>query len=207
MFKLIFASSRLSYFLLFFFSLPVVLETDILLNLWLVEVPEYTVQFFRIIIVCSMIDAISNPISTSVEATGNIRNFQIVVGLTRLMIIPITYFVLKLGGSPIAAFIVLLTINILAIIERIVVGSKTVGFSSFNFVKEVIAKVVSVSLLASVLPFCIHYFMTESLLRLLLVGFVSCITTGLSIYYVGLSNSERELMLKPIIRKFKKYDI
>ena len=119
MFNLIFASSRLSYFLLFFISLPVVLETDILLNLWLVKVPEYTALFFRIIIICSMIDAISNPISTSVEATGNIRNFQMVVGLTRLMIIPITYLVLKIGGSPIAAFIVLLIINILALIERI----------------------------------------------------------------------------------------
>ena len=206
MFKLIFASSRLSYFLLLFISLPVVLETDILLNLWLVKVPEYTALFFRIIIICSMIDAISNPISTSVEATGNIRNFQIVVGLTRLMIIPITYLVLKIGGSPTAAFIVLLIINILALIERIVVGSKTVGFSSANFLNSVIAKLVTVSLFASVLPVCLHYYMTEGLIRLLIVGFVSCITSGISIYYVGLSDSEREIILKPILRRFKKYD-
>lgn len=153
-----------------------------------------------------MIDAISNPISTSVEATGNIRNFQIVVGLTRLMIIPITYLVLKIGGSPIAAFIVLLIINILALIERIVVGSKTVGFSSANFLNSVIAKLVTVSLFASVLPVCLHYYMTEGLIRLLIVGFVSCITSGISIYYVGLSDSERDIILKPILRKFKKYD-
>lgn len=206
MVKLLFSSSRLSYVLIFFFSLPIILETNTILNLWLIEVPEYTVTFFRIIIVCSMIDAISNPISTSVEATGNIRNFQLIVGFTRLMIVPIAYLVLKRGGNPTSAFIVLLSINVVAIIERIVVGSKAVGFNAYNFFKQVIVNVVIVSVLASFVPYAIHNYLDEGILRLLVVGLVSVISTGMSIYYFGLSKAEKEIVLVSIRNRFKKYD-
>lgn len=195
MYKLLFASSRFSYFLLFFFSLPIMLEASKLLNLWLVEVPEYTITFFRLIIITTMVDAISNPIITAVEATGNLKKYQIVVGSILLMILPIAYVALKLGAPPYAVFIVHVCMCFVAFCARIYLGSKSVGYSILLFLKGVLFPVVLVTILSVFIPSILHMYMSESISRLIVVGSTSVFTTFLSVYFLGLQKTERGVVL------------
>ena len=92
-------SSKISYFLLFTIALPVMMETDFILDLWLVEVPPMTASFTRIIIIEALLNAFGGPMITSLMATGNIKWYQIVVSSSLLFIIPVAYLLLKSGYS------------------------------------------------------------------------------------------------------------
>ena len=78
---LIFRTSKYSYFLLFVISLPIYLCCEEVLELWLKEVPDYTVSFCRLMIIFSLLDAIQGPLWVSVQATGKIRNYQILMSI------------------------------------------------------------------------------------------------------------------------------
>ena len=202
MFKLVFIGSRASYYLLFLFALPLMLEADILLNLWLVEVPDYTVIFFRLIIITTMIDALSNPIITSVEATGKIRLYQVVVGGILLMILPVSYISLKLGGAPYSVFIVHVVIALLAFCARLVMARRVTGLPISQFVNSVILKVFLVTLLSTAIPFALHIFLKEGIVRLFVVVPLAVIISLFVIYTIGLQSQERDMIKEKVVSKF-----
>ena len=199
MFKLVFASSSLSFFLLLLFALPLMLEAEGILNLWLVEVPEYTVIFFRLIILTTMIDAISNPIITAVEATGIIKVYQIVVGSLLLLILPVSYIVLKLGGAPYSVFIVHFFFACLAFCARIIFASRATGLPKKAFIFQVMRPIVLVLLTASIAPIVLHIVLDSSPIRLIIVGCISVVCVLVAIYIMGITRSERELITNRIL--------
>lgn len=201
MIQLIFYSAKLSFFLLLVLSLPLSLEAEELLSLWLVEVPQYTVIFFRLIIVTTMIDAISNPIITSVEATGNIKKYQIVVGTILLMILPVSYIALKFGAAPYAVFIVHIVMSIIAFIARIIIGSRLVGFSCVNFISHTLLPIGGVIITSAMIPLVVHFALPSGVIRLLIVGCMSVLCVVVAMYFIGLQKYERELV-RSYIKKF-----
>jgi O-antigen/teichoic acid export membrane protein len=91
---LVFQSSKFSYFLLFIITMPVLLETNLILSLWLKAVPEYVVLFTRLVIITTLIDSLSGPLITSALATGKIKYYQIIIGGFKLFNLPICFFFL-----------------------------------------------------------------------------------------------------------------
>lgn len=85
MFTLIFQGARLSFYMLLFLSLPVLMSTEYILSIWLKIVPDYTIIFVRLVLIFAMCESISNPLITAMLATGSIRNYQIVVGGMQMM--------------------------------------------------------------------------------------------------------------------------
>lgn len=77
MMALIFQGSRLSYYILMVLALPVIINTDYILYLWLKIVPEHTVSFVQLVLLFSMSEAISLPLVTAMLATGNIKNIKL----------------------------------------------------------------------------------------------------------------------------------
>ena len=76
MYLLLYKSSKISFFLLFIVSYPIILQTENILNFWLVDVPNYTVSFFRIIICISMIEVLANPLNIGAQATGKVKKIS-----------------------------------------------------------------------------------------------------------------------------------
>ena len=76
MYRLMFRSSRFSFYLLFFLSLPVLFETNFILTVWLKNVPENSVVFLRIMICTSLIYSIANPLIIANQATGKVKKYQ-----------------------------------------------------------------------------------------------------------------------------------
>lgn len=144
MYKLIFASSKFSFYLILFLALPVMMETEQILSLWLKEVPEYASIFFRLMIITTMIDGISNPIMRSVDASGNIRNYQLIVGGILLCIVPIAYIVLKLGGEPYTVFVVHIIMGLIAFAMRLRLANRLTGIPLGEYVNKVLVKVLLV---------------------------------------------------------------
>ena len=97
MHRLVRKSARFSYFLILFFALPLIFETDWLLGLWLKDIPEYAPVFVRLLLVLVLSDSLSNPLITTQLATGNIKKYQLIVGGILLLNIPVSWALLACG--------------------------------------------------------------------------------------------------------------
>lgn len=206
MFKLIFASSKFSFLLLFVMSLPVMLEAETLLGLWLKEVPQYTPLFFRLIIITTMIDGISNPFMRAVDATGNIKKYQIIVGGILLMIVPVSYVVLRLGGAPYSVFIVHICMSFLAFLMRLYLVRKLINYSIMMYWKNVLSRLIVVVIISVVFSLFVRAKMEPSLIRLVAVSLISVSAVLLLSYNIALLPNERALLknkFKSIIQKKK----
>src|SRR5699024_9036733 len=126
-------SSKSSYFRLFYIAVPVMLEADFVLNLWLVEVPPMSSLFTRIIIIEALFSTFGSPMITALMATGNIKWYQIVVGTLLLLNIPVAYILLK-SGYPIATpLVVSATFIMLGNILRFLFCRRQLGLSGRQY--------------------------------------------------------------------------
>lgn len=202
--RLLCESSKISYFLLFIIALPVMMEADFILKLWLVEVPPMAPLFTRIILIESLLSAMGNPMITSLMATGNIKWYQIVVGSSLLFIVPIAYIFLKIGFPIETALIVSALFILLGDVMRVIFCKKQLGLSLRFFSLKVVLPITVVTILSVILPGLIHYHLSEGWSRLILSTIVSCIIVAVLIYTIGLTTTERNFIITGIVSRIKR---
>lgn len=204
MHKLIFRSSKFTFFLLLFLSLPIQLETEIILTIWLKNVPEHTVNFLRIILCVTIIDATANPLMISAAATGKVKLYQSAIGSILLTILPISYTILKIGGNPESVFIVHLSICAIAFIIRLFIIRPMIQLNINHYFKEVILKCFVVTLTSLALPIGIKYFTDDSLASFLVVCFTCVLSVALTIYILGFEQNEKQFINQKILLTINK---
>ena len=207
MYGLVFTSSKFSYYLLLLLSMPVILETQVVLQWWLGIVPEHTVAFVRLILVISMVDSLANPLIQAASATGRIRKYQSVVGTMLIMILPISYVALKLNSSPEGVFVVQLIVFCVALFARLWMLRSLIGLSLRAYCRKAVLPMASVTVASAVVPLTVYLLMQPSLLRFLLVCAVSLVSVVVTVYCLGLASNERVFIrerLKVLKNKFRK---
>ncbi len=202
---LIFRSSKLSYFLILLIGLPVLTYTRPLLEIWLHSVPEYTVQFTRLMILFSMIDAMSGPLWNSVQATGKIRNYQILMSSIIAINVPAAYVILKLGGSPIIVLVVRVIINFITHLVRIFYLRRLFEFPSLPYIKDIMSRIVFVSIVAMPLPLLMmRKVPTPTVWQLLFFLVIIVLQTAVFVFLLGLSQGERRTLINGVRQKIVK---
>lgn len=202
MMKLVFIGSRFSFLLLWLLSLPLLLNTSPILNIWLDKVPEYSALFVQLALVFVLCESVSQPLITTMMATGNIRNYQIVVGGMQLLNLPISYFIIKLGCPPESIFIVAIIISLCCLILRLNMLRPMIGISIPSFVKEVCFRCIYVVVLSSIVSlFIIRFFSTDTILSLIACVVLIVLSVLLSIYYVGCKKVERKYIWEIVKKK------
>ena len=192
--KLLFRASKFTFMLLFILSLPVMIETDMILKVWLKTVPEYTVIFLRLLLCIVIVDSVAKPLMTAAAATGDVKLYQSLIGGILLSIVPIAYVVLKLGGSPESVYIVHLTICIIAFITRLWVIKPMIRLSLRQYFSSVILRcmiIIAVSLLICAL---IKYALPVSIQSTIIVCCSCILTASVTSYLLGLTPKERSFI-------------
>ncbi len=203
MIRLVYASSKATFFLLFIFVLPLTLEMPFILGLWLKNPPEYAVLFTRLILIDALIDSVSYPLMTAAQATGKIKLYQSVVGGILLLNIPISIIFLLLNFSPTSVFVITLLLTFSAFIARMFILKLLIPFSIKDFIFTVWIPMGLCFLLSSILPISIYMTVPYPFVRLLInLGLVS-LTSLLLVYFIALSAEERDLVLTKL-KKVKK---
>lgn len=201
--NLVFHTSKYSYFLLLFISLPLFICCPFVIEQWLGVVPEHTVAFCRLMILFSLIDALSGPLWISVQATGNIRFYQILMGSLIFMNLPLCWLVLYLGFVPETVLVIRVLINALTYFTRIGYLKIKLKFSTRKYIKEVILTSVFVTLLSVPIPLLVA-FSTEGWYQLLLTVLLSSLFLVFWIYFIGLAKDEKEFIKILVSNKIKK---
>lgn len=204
MHQLIFASSKYSYFLLFFLSLPIIIEAPQILSIWLTVVPDNTVNFVRLILALITFDSLGSSISIAQQATGKIKNYQIIVGGIMLLIVPVSYFILKFGGNPESVYIVYFFVCVIAHIARMIIIKTMINLSLREYLKKVIKKLLVVTLCSSVLPIIVYNILPSTMLSLIVVCMLCVSMVTVSIYFYGLDIKERSIVTEKIIYIYNK---
>ena len=197
--QLYYSATKISYYLIFTLSLPIILETPYILHLWLGEnVPDYTAVFTRLVLLIAFVGTFSNPTSCIVFATGRIKWFSIIVSGMNLLILPIAYLFLWLGYGPVSAFVVSLAMTILVQLTRIIVTSRMTVLSLTDYFRHVIMPTCTYSLLTPCMAFAVVFLMPQGIARLVLTCVLSIISSLLFAWLVGLSRQEKHWALSKL---------
>ena len=204
MMKLVFQSSKFSYYLLYMLILPVCLETPKILEIWLGEVPSETVMFCRLTLVAALIDSLLYPLLTAVRATGKVKWYQISVGGTLLLTLPICYAMFKWGDFPAtAAFYVVIATSVVAQVFRVIIMHHLHQMSIKDYFVNVLKPIILVTIVASIAPMAVKSVAPLSFWGAILNIVVSLISVVLTIFLMGLTSTERTHILG-IVCKFAK---
>lgn len=198
MMKLVMLGARYSFYLLLIITLPILFETEYILNLWLKNVPDYTIIFIRLSICYTLCQSLSNTLYTSMLATGNIRNYQLVVGSLAMMSFPLAYLFFKVGFSPEYGYYAMISISITCLIARLIMLKGMINISIKTFFKKVVCRVLIVTPIASIIPYYITSIISPCFIRLMVTIIVTIISTSIIILFVGISKKERLYVIQQI---------
>ena len=200
MHKLVCVGSKYSLFLTWFFALPILLETNMILKIWLKNIPEYASIFLRLTLCISLISVISNTLVTSMLATGNIKRYQIIVGGLGMCVFPLSYIAYKFSLPVESAYIIHFLIFIMQLVCRLYLLRNMIKLNIRFFLKNVLIKDMNVILLSSILPLSIFILMQDSIHRLILIIISSIISNIVVIYFCGMTVYEKKMIQKYIIK-------
>ena len=197
-FALVMRGARFSSFLSFFIALPIILEAPFILDVWLKEVPNYTIEFVRLIIIYAMIESISNTMATLLMANGDIKSYQIIVGGIQLLNLPLSYLVLKLGFKPYFTVVVAIALAIVSMFARLLILRHQVSFPVGRYLRSVILVILLVIVVGTFVPIVLWLNMEMGWIRFLVVGFSSVLSVGSTVLFIGCDKHERDFIASSV---------
>lgn len=199
---LIYTSSKYSFYLFYLFALPIFISTEFVLTVWLKDVPDYTVLFTKFILVQSLIDTLSNPLITTMLATGKIRKYQIVVGGLQMLNFPISYLFLMLGYNPYSVYIIAVITSVVCFIARMKMLSEITCFDAMEYMTKVVRKVIMVFVFGIPIPLLLKYMLdSASVANNIVIIVISFIGAMLSVLYLGCNSYERNFVIEKVKAK------
>lgn len=204
MFKLLFRGSRFSYYLMFIVACPLIVSTPTILRLWLNVVPDYAVLFVRLTMIASLLFTLTSQFFTVAMATGNIKEYQMIIGSIGLSNFFIVYLAYRMGGKVEAAYYVYIFIRIIIIFARLYVLKRLVNLKVSDYIKEVLLKVIYVTITTALILYLLTIPDNGTLISFFVNGAISLITPMVLIYIVGLEKAEKVFVFEKIKVLIKK---
>ena len=201
MYNLVIDSCKLSAFLYILLGLPLAIEIETVLDLWLGLIPEHVIVFTRILLFQSLITAINRPLVVSLHAIGKMRQPNLTSGITLLLIVPITYVLLKLDVKVEYIYAVNVIPWILETFYCLYFINKYSGLKTYSFFREVWGKVLMIIGIVFPVLLILYKIVPNQYLRLLIVFATSTILTSLLMYFYGINERHRAKLNFFIMKK------
>ena len=189
--SLVFKGSKLTFFIMLLFVVPLSVEIDFVLALWLKDVPEYLPVFTRFALLISLIGSFDAILGHAQRASGIIRNYQIIISVLQVLEFVASYFALRAGFSPVAVYIVGVVIICARVINTTIISSRTLHLSVRDIIKKVYLRDLTVTVCSCVVSILVVFLLPAGWLRLITVVFLSILSVVLFSLLLGLTFDER----------------
>ncbi len=197
-------TAKYAFLLLLLFALPLLIESQFVLEVWLKNVPNYTTIFCRLNVVVAMIIVMFRPVLFVIHATGEVKYMSLLAGIIYTLILPITYFYFKCGYPASTPYILsIIAFLICSLGNLFIVKKYMMSFSIKSFLGQAFLCGLVITVLSSGLPFYFHYKLPYGMLRFIVVFITSGLSIGLGTFFIGMNKGERELVVRQIKRKFR----
>lgn len=184
-------------------GLPLILEIEYVLNIWLKEYPVYTPTFCKLIIILSWIESFNYSIGTAIQASGKIKAYQLIVSGLSLFNLPLTYCAFKLGANSFVALEIAIGISIITLIARIFFIKKILGFSRVFYLKNVLGSSFLMIVTALLIWLFMQSNMEKSLSRFIFISFLSTIC-NLLFFYLFIDKEYKTQIKSMLIKRIKR---
>ena len=200
--NLMYAISKLSFILFYILAIPVIMEIDYILKLWLGnEIPDYTAPFTILALLSMFPRNFVMALSQVVHATGKMAKYQICSALVIIFILPVSYIFLHYGCSPIYVYLIDNAFCFLLFIVCLLVFKTIFELNIWDYMKNIILPCILVFITAPIIPLAIQHIMSESFIRLIVIFATTTATTGIASYLILLKKEEKTFIKKFIFRK------
>lgn len=203
MFRLVLCSTRYSYYLMLLVSLPLLLMTPEILNMWLDQTPPYSIIFTRLILLISIVDSTSHPLMTLAQAIGDLKIYQMVTSTLVLFNVPLSYLFLRMGHSPQIVFWISLSISMLCMLIRVYLVNRLVVFPVFEYFTQCGIMFI-VTIVTLIIPIVSYHYMHHNIFNLLIILSLCICSTIISVYILGITSSERGKIIRVVRTKLLK---
>ena len=193
---------KFSTLLSMLFAIPLLTEMDLVLKLWLGTPPQYTAVLCRLILWTFLIDRLTAGFLLAVQAHGRISGYQMTVGVSMLLTLPLAWVFLTLGYPPASvgsAFVIMMTGCTLG---RIYWARKIVGIGFKSWLRHVflpVSGIAAFSAFAAVIPYGT---IPSGVLRLFITTGLSVTAALVAIWVLGFDMTERVFFKRNMLYLF-----
>lgn len=198
--KLVERGTKFSFFIMYLFVVPIIMEADTLLKLWLKEVPDYTVLFVRLSIFATLINMMANSVVTAIQATGNIKRYAMEVNFVSVFVFPLTLLAYHCGLNAYMAYVVLIFVRLCLHVVRLFNMRKLISFSMRDFVSDVWGKSAVVAVTSFVIPVLLYMSLARNILSSFIIVVVSLLSTSLCVWVFGMNRHERNFIYGQVVK-------
>lgn len=202
MFQLIFNGSKITFFLMWIIALPLFLEMDFVLTLWLKEPPPGVVLFTRLALLESLINSVSLPLTTAARAPGKMKMYELTLGIIQILIFPASWLILLYGGEAYTVFVVAIIANLLMFIVRLILVHQLILLPIRKFIYTVVIPVFLIILFSTVLVSLLKSTLPSGLISCCVVGMATIFFSVLGMFFIGFNKEERQRVTDIIMQKF-----
>ncbi len=203
--KLVYSSSKFSFYILFFISMPIIFNIDYVLGIWLKDVPDGSSILVIMLMLYSFIDAYSAPLWISVHATGNLRTHQILMSSIKILNIPLAYILLCEGMSPWVVLAIKAGLNFVCSVVRPIYMVKLINLDLKDYMKNVFGVVYLVAGLSIPVPIILSNYCESGMIRFFVTSFSFISVFVLIVYYIGLTDKEKSIAKDLLMNKVLKF--
>lgn len=200
MLRLAMIASKFSFSLLAFFAIPAIIEMPFILQLWLKNVPDYTVVFCRLILLSTLVNQLSQGIQVGVQSVGKIGAYQVAVSVLLMLNIPVAYLLLRMGFAPQSVLVAAVVVEMVTCAYRMFAGRKLIGLRIDEYLQKVVISAVLPVFLAACIASVTLLVLPEGWLRLLLTCTLSVLSITVLVRYMGLTAYELEKMKAVVVK-------
>lgn len=201
---LILNTSKYSYLLLFAIACPVCFNMDFLLQAWLKNPPEYATIFAIMMLIYALLETLSAPMWMAVQATGNIKKYQLVISIVMSLNIVLSYIFLKMGFGPVTVLVIKCYLDVIYLIVRLFFMKAKINFSFKDFLRRTMLPIFLVSALCFVGVYFASKTASSDLIRLLVTTSVFLVLYVSSVFFIALNKKERIQFLSFVVDKLRK---
>ena len=205
--KLISKGCRYSFYLLSIIIIPVFVKIEYLIDLWLVEVPYYTYNFLRLSLIISIINSMANPLVVAIQATGRIRDFQIIIAIVMLLDLPLYFLLLKNNYVPYSVMYISISTSIIGLFIRVWLMSKLIPYNIKFFFIHIFCKNMILFGLSLLSCFCFNKYISSNYIGLIFSLLLYFIIVVIIFYIFGLDKEEQLFLKNKITTLYNKYKL
>lgn len=203
MLNLVMNASVYSFYLVLFFGVPLFFGIDLILDIWLVEVPEYTSIFVKVLLIQILISSLDVSIDRAIVATGRVKSMNLVNTCNQLSFLALSYGLLKAGLDIMVVLPIMVAPTVVLYLYTLHLMKKYLQLDFSIYINDVIIKCIKALLLASIVPIFISLVCPPNLMWSILVICISALTTTIAIM-VELGRKTRAKLFGFIKNKIKK---
>lgn len=200
-YDLMIRGGKFAFIVLSILMIPIMINVEYILTLWLKTPPENAAMFVILVLVAELIRMTSETLYTGIQATGNIKSYQIVTNAVTLLNLPLCYVLLSIWKEPAIVFYTTIFVSLFFVVSRMYFISKLTNFPSKGYAFTLIFRCLIPFALAYIPMSMLNCFFEKKLWSLLSISTITVLWSGFIFMILSMTKNERNFIVKIIKRR------